>query len=273
MSASIELNPRYVPGTRGNLFVVEFVPGENSKGLVVFLPPIGEEMNRCRKLMSDQARTLARNGYQCWVLDYFGTGDSEGAFDEAEWATWLADIECVLEGAPSDLPIILWGIRAGALVALEYMAANAQRNLDKAILFQPVASGSKYVTQMLRQRSAYLVSNELPQESAADMKARIEEGQSLEIGGYIYGGSLLQSLRKISIDKINHRGGCELVWMENVAAMEDTITPAGAKAVATLEAAGFSVAVKPFCDPPIWQLHERAEVSHNLTVIEELLVN
>jgi len=55
---------------------------------LLFLPPLFEEMNRTRALLATTMRALAGNGFECWLPDLPGTGESERALAEVSWLDW-----------------------------------------------------------------------------------------------------------------------------------------------------------------------------------------
>lgn len=267
-ATAVSLFPRFVDGERGQIFLIQYSPSVQIKANILLLPAIGEELNRCRKMLSDQARLLAASGFQCWVLDYFGTGDSGGDFAEIDWDLWLRDIQAVIQNTiPTDQPLILFGVRVGALMALDVAESLEAGMLGGVVLFQPVTSGQKFVNQMLRQRSAYLMANDLSSESAADMRAKAAAGQLLEVGGYLYNGSILQSLDERQIKGRQLPDDLKLIWMENVKAEGADLSIGSNKLVEGFRQQGCKVSVELFCDPPIWQLHERAEMRDCLRAV------
>lgn len=268
---SLKTVPQFISGSKGQLFAMNIVPPQSAKAHVIFLPSIGEELNRCRKMVADQARMLAGIGYSCWVVDYYGTGDSDGDFSDIDWNLWLADLHAFCENElGNDLPITFFGIRIGALLALEYLSRHACQNKDSAVLFQPVTSGKKYVTQMFRQRSAMLVANELPAESTSDMWEMVQRGECLDIGGYKFNSSILVSMEKLSIQNYKDIKTSRLVWIENVKEKDDAIAIGSGRAVEALRSGGNVVTTKTFCDPPIWQLHKKAEMKDNLMAVRAI---
>ncbi len=51
-------------------------------------------------------------------------------------------------------PVSLWGLRLGALLALDFAREISKKKLDRFILWQPVISGDSFLTQFLRLRLA-----------------------------------------------------------------------------------------------------------------------
>ena len=57
------------------------------------LPPIGEEMNKSRRMFSLQAQHLAKHGVISVIPDLYGLGDSEGATALTQWMQEIAEVE------------------------------------------------------------------------------------------------------------------------------------------------------------------------------------
>ena len=150
-------------------------------------------MNRCRWLVSTQARSFARAGYSCTLIDFYGTGDSQGELCDASLKTWQDNIRLTIDTLQGEVsaPVILWGLRLGGLIALDYAAKNPDSTQD-IILWQPVNAARVYVTQMLRQRVASLMVRDLPPETTKEIRQRLEEGEEVEIAGYLLGGPLIR---------------------------------------------------------------------------------
>jgi pimeloyl-ACP methyl ester carboxylesterase len=80
---------------------------------LLFLPPLFEEMNRTRALLASTMRTLARQGFQCWLPDLPGAGESERALDDVSWQDWRDAAAAALEAAGAVASVSL---RGGALL-------------------------------------------------------------------------------------------------------------------------------------------------------------
>lgn len=260
-------------GEAGKRFMaVHFKPAGRPVAHIVYLPPFGEEMNRCRALVAEQARQFARAGYNCTVLDFFGTGDSEGEFHEADFVTWLANTQLLIDTLQSEqqLPVVLWGLRLGAVLALEY-AAQAMGPIQDIILWQPITSPKRYVTQILRQRVASLVGKDLPPETTEDIRQRLEEGQNVEISGYIVGGGLIRDMERTDPYAAGVLCRGKIHWLENISEPGELISKGSGRAVAQLQENN-TVEVQLFADPPLWQLHKRDSAPELLSITRMLLL-
>ena len=72
--------PFFLEVSGRRLFAVHHPPvdGRRVLGHVLCVPPFNEEMNRCRSMITLQARALALLGIGTLLLDLHGTGDSAG---------------------------------------------------------------------------------------------------------------------------------------------------------------------------------------------------
>jgi len=160
-------------------------PGVAFKGVILHFPAFGEEMNKSRAMVVLQARAMSRQGFTVLVPDYFGTGDSSGDFSEASWRIWLEDMRYCLGWLQNlaDGPVILWGLRLGALMALE-LAAELECKYSQLVLWNPVFQGEQYMLQFLRLRLANnMMSGEI-KNKVADLEQQLEREGVLEVAGY-----------------------------------------------------------------------------------------
>ncbi len=136
----------------GPRFAVWVTPrGREPIGSVLCLQPIGEEMNLSRRVLALQARRLARLGWAVLILDLYGCGDSPGEIEDATLALWRADMlraaMHVRERASG--PTVLWGIRVGALFAVDISAAMVQL-VDGIVLWAPPPLGRTWLASWRR---------------------------------------------------------------------------------------------------------------------------
>jgi alpha-beta hydrolase superfamily lysophospholipase len=80
---------------------------------LLFLPPLFEEMNRTRALLATAMRTLAAKGFECWLPDLPGTGESERALEDVSWHEWRDAAAAAFETAGA---LASASLRGGALL-------------------------------------------------------------------------------------------------------------------------------------------------------------
>ncbi len=251
------VTPFFLPSAAGKVFALYFPAREQARGALLYLPPLTEEMNRCRSLVSAQARALSKLGYAVLLMDYFGTGDSEGELKNATWEIWRQDVEAAAAWLEQQtgLPVTLWGCRLGALLATE-AASHSPEHFNQLLLWQPVIDGKLFLTQFLRLRVAALMDQGLPAETTDQMRAQFASGGSVIISGYELPAALANAIDAIRMVNLN-LAHTRIDWLENIAEPGRPITPGSQKAVSVLQGQGAQVNIRPFTAPPIWQLHER----------------
>jgi exosortase A-associated hydrolase 2 len=185
--AEVDTEPFFLGGGAERRFCLFHPPAGPCRGAVLYVPPFAEELNRTRRMAALGARRLAAHGYGVLQIDLLGTGDSAGDFADARWALWKQDLDtgAAWLRARFDAPLTLWGLRLGALLALDH-ARTTTTPLAPMLLWQPAASGSTYLTQFLRLRTAGAMLGEdaAAQSGTKALRAALQAGATLEIAGY-----------------------------------------------------------------------------------------
>ena len=271
-NSDIQLFPRFLGEEGERFFTLQTRCREYPKAHIVYVPPFGEEMNRCRALVSQQARGFAESGYSCTIIDFYGSGDSEGELRDASLAIWQGNIRLTLETLQRETPapVILWGLRLGALIAMDF-AAKSTIDIQNIILWQPVVSPERYVTQILRQRVAALVGKDLAPETTSQIRKKLSDGECVEISGYTVGGVLIQDIENLSLAGMTALCSGKVHWLEHVSEPGAAPTGATLKAVEKLRGLKNDVVVHPFTGPQVWQLHKRDALPELISVTSGLL--
>src|SRR5205085_12253427 len=139
----------YLPADPGTRFALFYPARKNPvKGGILYVHPFAEEMNKSRRMAALQARAFSDAGYAVLQIDLYGCGDSSGDFGDARWEIWKQDLAAGAAWLSERLerPVVLWGLRLGALLALDY-ARTAPHPAAAMILWQPVLNGASYLTQ------------------------------------------------------------------------------------------------------------------------------
>jgi exosortase A-associated hydrolase 2 len=251
------VEPGWVEGSQGRLFSLFFPCRSNCRGSALYLPPFAEDLNRCRNMAALQAREFAAAGIAVLILDLFGTGESEGDFEDASWETWLHDCRlgaAFLQRKTGHAPI-LWGTRGGALLAAE-LATDEPGRFETLLLWQPVTQGKSMLTQFLRIRVANLMDWSLPAETTKSMRAQMNRGESIEVTGYHLSPAVGVPLDERSLTQGQRPSGCRIIWLEHVDEEGAELPPAARKTVATL-AEDNEITTAGFVGPPFWKLTDR----------------
>lgn len=252
---TLTLETAFIEGRRGRLFVLARLPkGGSPRGCVLFAPPFAEEMNKCRKMMTDLSTALANRGIASVIADLFGTGDSEGELSEADWSDWQDDLERAAEwGSAFGCPVDgLVGVRLGCM-----LAADAARRLgiERSVWWQPVLDGARVLDQFLRLRVAATMM-EGQKESIADLRSRLAAGEALEVAGYELSGRLAGQIDGLRLaERFGPQLG-ETLWLETVRSAESSAPTPSVAAAERLRKAGVPVSLETVVCEPFWSTVE-----------------
>lgn len=258
--------PFFLQTDLGQRFCLFHPPaGARCLGAVLYVPPFGDEMNKARRMAALQARALAAHGYGVLQLDLYGSGDSSGEFAEARWEIWKDDLAagCAWLSARLDgSPLTLWGLRLGALLALDY-AHGAAHPVAGLLLWQPVQSGATFLTQFLRLLTANAMLAEggegaSPGKSGSALRAALLGGEMLEVAGYEIAPALAAAIDGADAARLAP-SGCPVHWLETSAAAERPLTPAVTRLAEAWRAAGVALQLQQVTCPPFWSTQEIAE--------------
>jgi pimeloyl-ACP methyl ester carboxylesterase len=149
MPAHLPAEAFFLASAPGERFCLYHAPAGVCRGALVYVHPFAEEMNKSRRMAALQARALAAAGFGVLQIDLHGCGDSDGDFGDARWEQWHADLATASSWLHARLgqPVGLWGLRLGALLALDHARRHTVHQL---VLWQPVLQGAAFLTQFLR---------------------------------------------------------------------------------------------------------------------------
>ncbi|HLO64103.1 MAG TPA: hydrolase 2, exosortase A system-associated [Azonexus sp.] len=247
-----------MPTPEGRLFAVYHEPVGNVRGNVLVVPAHNEEMNRCRSMVTIQAQELARHGIGTLVVDLFGTGESDGQYNDARWELWLDNVRQArawLNDKPGGC-LALLGIRLGVPLALASIAGEAL--VPAIIAWQPVIDGKLYLTQFMRMRIAgNMDRTDIPKETSNTLRASLSEGKSIEIAGYEIHPEMASALDNMRLSSLLPSVGVSVAWFEKGNGEEFDISPASRQLLDAWKQSGTQVAVESFDGPAFWALHDR----------------
>ena len=232
------------------------------RGRVVYVPPFAEEMNKARRMAALQSRALAAAGFSVLQIDLHGCGDSSGDFVDASWQGWVSDVVLACrwlrerDAAQAQLPLWLWGLRAGCLLAT---AAAAELDEDCNFCFwQPVFSGKLALTHFMRLKlAAEMASGSSGGKSVMDqMHQQLAAGPGVEIAGYMVTAAVAMGLREARLIPPPNTVGARAEWFD-ISAREDAIsTPAAEQAAAQWRNASVHLRQHRVSGPAFWQTTE-----------------
>ena len=260
---SAPAEPFFLQADCGKRFCLYHAPRteKECRGAFIYVHPFGEEMNKSRRMAALQARAFAALGFGVLQIDLFGCGDSSGDFSDARWDIWKQD----LTGARAWLaervsaPISLWGLRLGALLALDF-ARDTSTKIAQILLWQPVLSGDSFLTQFLRLRLAneMLSSNQSNTGGTSALRSRLKAGESLEVAGYELAPALAIAIDGLKAAELAVKNS-PVHWFEIVAEPGRPLNPAGAKVVSAWKESEVELFLHLVPCSPFWATQEIVE--------------
>jgi exosortase A-associated hydrolase 2 len=256
MYSDVDYRPAFIQGEQGRLFTFACWPERHSpvREGVVLVPPFAEEMNKSRRMLTQQAKILAQHGYAALLPDLFGTGESEGDFQDATWNGWCDDLrraaDCLLEEGVEEISFI--ALRSGALLLSEVLGDTGFK-CGRLVLWQPVISGELFLNQFFRLRlAAEMTSDPHDKTSISEIRQELQEQGSTEIAGYALSRELAIQISNRSLGSLANVVTGELHWCEIVHSAERSLKVAARRGVDQLAEAGVSVYLHKVPGYPFW---------------------
>lgn len=146
----------YIKGVVDDLYCVHRFPAEISSytdaRVVLVIPPLMEEMNRSRSLITAICVKLAELGVCTLVVDLYGTGDSCGDLEDANWDIWQSDLDFIVNKLfdQNYSAVSLFAIRAGCLVVDNVISRQSVNRFSSIVYLAPEETGETIVNRWLR---------------------------------------------------------------------------------------------------------------------------
>jgi exosortase A-associated hydrolase 2 len=258
--------PFFLPAQTGQRFCLFHrpAPGQPVRGAVLYVHPFAEEMNKTRRMAALQARAFAAQGYGVLQIDLHGCGDSSGDFRDARWSIWKQDLALACDWLAQRMsgPISLWGLRLGALLALDF-SQDRRQPIARLILWHPVISGKTHLNQFLRMRiaSEMLVSDALSgaagatSSTSSTLRAQLAGGSSIEVAGYELAPELAAAIDAQEASSCTPRQPVHWFDLQTAGAM----APAVARHLQRWRDAGVQAQLHPVEGVPFWAGSEIVE--------------
>lgn len=261
----------FLPTANGQRFCL-FHPshGETAQGLVLYIHPFADEMNKARRMAALQSRALAQAGYAVLQVDLFGCGDSSGDFGDADWQDWINDVVHACHwlrrrgnadaGESERAPLWLWGLRAGCLLGVS--AAMQMNETCNFLFWQPPPSGRVLLQQFLRLKVAgdLLEGKGKGKEALETLRQRMNKGTSVEITGYMLSAQLAMGLEQAELTPPSTQGPTpRLEWLEVFMHENANISPVSARNILQWQRSGYNTGSHAVQAPPFWQTTERVD--------------
>ena len=245
----------YLPAGDGQRLCVHHAPVGPARGVVLYLHPFAEEMNKSRRMAALGARALADAGFAVLQIDLLGCGDSSGDFADASWAAWLDDALLGarwLQQQQAGAPLWRWGLRAGALLTVQ--AAALLTTPVHLLWWQPAQAGKPLLQQFLRLKAAAELQQGDAKGTLERVKADLAAGRCVDVAGYNLAPALAAGLDAATLTLPDNVA--RSVWLETSTREPAQLLPASATRVAALQAAGHAVHGQAVNGPAFWQTQE-----------------
>jgi exosortase A-associated hydrolase 2 len=242
-------------------------------GMVLYVHPFAEEMNKSRQMAARQSRELAQAGFAVLQIDLSGCGDSAGEFAEATWETWIQDIRdgyrwLELNVGPdllttNNIPLWLWGLRAGCLLAVE-----ASQQLNRAcsfIFWQPSLAGKIELTQFMRLQRASNMLNGTGADTKKNVPVLSINESSIDVLGYTLSPELARGFTQATLSpppKI--KPNQHLVWLEMKSSEHTEFSPASTEMLKHWHETGINTVNHLVKGPSFWR---STEILHSSELI------
>lgn len=248
------LDARFTETAGRRVFSVVRAPSQGTGvPYVLIVPPFGEEMNKCRRMVALAAQALAAAGIASCTPDLSGTGDSSGEFSQARWQHWLEDLRAAhrsMTDSGFGLGAVL-AVRLGACLAADLLRIERiERPL--LLLWQPVFDGRRFVEQFLRIRVAASLMEDDRKETVAQLRARIAAGEALDVAGYALTSGMVEDLDRASFETAFPARGAKLVVFETKRSVDAPFSVPLVKSAEGLRAAGAEVELRAVTGDPFW---------------------
>jgi exosortase A-associated hydrolase 1/exosortase A-associated hydrolase 2 len=228
-------------------------------GAVLVVQACLDEQALSRRMLAHAARGMAEAGWWMLTVDPFGTGDSAGDHGEASLERWrddLGEAACRLRMQAPHGPLVLLGIRLGALLAVD-LARLLPQPPQGLVLWNPPARGAALVDPLRR----------LARLGLRDGDSREREGQDapgsaatpMRLAGWPIAPALLEGLRGLRLDAAtapaSPGAGIHVIQTQRMAGDDMALTappPAIAAALATWEQSGWQARFSTLVGEPWW---------------------
>ncbi len=125
---------------------------------ILICSPIGPEFIHTYRLLRNLGEQLAKRGHHVFRFDWYGLGDSWGISSDMSIDHWIADARSAAEeliNLSGNQIFSVIGLRLGATIA--WCSFKDSADLSFFILWDPVISGSEWISQMQALHSKYII--------------------------------------------------------------------------------------------------------------------
>lgn len=236
--------------------------GASPRGLVLYIHPFAEEMNKARRMAALQSRALAQAGFAVLQIDLQGCGDSSGDFGDATWQNWVDDVlqgchwlraQYGNDGSQGETTLWLWGLRAGCLLAVD--AARQLNEPCNFLFWQPPTAGKLLLQQFLRLKVAGDLIGGQAKGVMQTLRQQLAEGVPVEIAGYLLSPGLVNGLEQATLVPPTALAQ-RMEWFEISTREDANLSPVALQTIGQWQQAGFLTASHIVQGRAFWQTTE-----------------
>lgn len=207
---NIELE--FIQGIKGQYLLTRWPAAEPKAPLLILLQPFAEEQNRLRRVFRQLAVQLQHHGWEVWLPDLYGTGDSDGEFEHIDFCLWQQDLaRLISEQIKGERLYCLLACRFAALQLIDLVANYNVPQPSKFILWQPVLDVNIFWQQLWRQFQASEMMYKREKVSFLD---RLNSEQKIDLAGYQITAHFYHQVLSFVPD-FNVLASSPLLWLES----------------------------------------------------------
>lgn len=184
------MHPHFIEHDGRKIFAAYYEPqAAISSDAVLLAYPLGQEYMRSHRAYHQIAKALSLSGVHVLKFDYFGSGDSEGEWQDVCLADCLDDLRyCFTQLREISAARRVSVFASRFACALSQVAFADDQAIDNMIFLDPVLNGDLYLQEQRHLQSAIL--------SDLDRFWTSRNGaqQDNELSGLVYSGGFLDSV-------------------------------------------------------------------------------
>jgi len=226
----------FITLAKRKIYLRSFLNPQRSETATILLSAFAEEMNKSRHLSQQLMNLLLQHSHDSFLVDPWGTGDSEGDLDQTSAVLWQQDLLAFINqlNERGYQKINFLAPRYGALQLFDLLATTQPAlPVDKIVLWQPYLQTTTFLQQFFRLKVAEQMANGI-KTSQKELEQQLAAGTVVEVAGYPITKALFDSIQALkdvsSVPALYQQ--TPLLWLET--SMMPNISPVSEKGLAQL---------------------------------------
>lgn len=208
----MNIEVEFIQGIKGRYLLTRWPAVEPKAPLLILMQPFAEEQNRLRRVFRQFAVQLQQHGWEIWLPDLFGTGDSDGEFEHIDFYLWQQDLaRLISERLKGERPYSLLACRFAALQLIDLVANYNVPEPNNLILWQPVLDVKIFWHQLWRQIQA---SEMMYKKEKVSLSDKLHLEQKIDLAGYEITAHFYQQVLSFA-PNFNVLASSPLLWLES----------------------------------------------------------